>query len=183
DLTYDKKHIPIAKISKNAANITVTLNSCGKSFNLPGITLSYVICQNQRLRERLQSVLKTRILNETNIFVNEIYPNAYTKKGQKWLKKLVDYLQYNRDLSIRYFKKNNPKINVIKSESTYLMLLDFSNIDLTHKQIKHKLLYEAKVALNDGISFGKNGHKHFRINIALPKKQLKIALEKITNAF
>ncbi len=181
DLVFKKKHIPIAKISKDAANITITLNSCGKSFNLPGITMSYVIAQNKILREKLQNILTARVLHETNIFINEIYNSAYSKKGKKWLNKLVKYLQKNKKLTQKHFR--NTKIKVSKTQATYLILLDFTNINLPHKQIRNKLINEAKVALNDGVSFGKDGYKHFRLNIATNKKELKKALNKISDTF
>jgi cystathionine beta-lyase len=183
DLVYKKKHIPIANISKKASNITVTLNSCGKSFNLPGITTSYVIAKNKILKDKLQNILTQRVLHETNIFVNEIYSSAYSKDGKKWLKKLIKYLDKNKKLTYKYFNKKNIKIKAVKIDATYLILLDFTQIDLSHKQIKHKLIYEAKVALNDGVSFGKDTYKHFRLNIALNKKDLKIALKKIKDTF
>jgi cystathionine beta-lyase len=41
----------------------------------------------------------------------------------------------------------------------------------------------AKVALNDGKTFGKNGKYFFRLNIALPKKELKTALQGIKSNF
>jgi len=181
DLVFDKKHTPIAKISKDAANRTITLNSCGKSFNLPGITMSYVIAQNKYLRDKLQNILVSRVLHETNIFINEIYTNAYSKKGKKWLNKLVKYLNKNKILTQKHFK--NTKIKVVKTQATYLIFLDFNKFNLTHKQIKQKLISEAKVALNDGVSFGKDGYKHFRLNIAVNKKELKKALNKISDTF
>jgi cystathionine beta-lyase len=152
DLVYKKKHIPIANISKKASNITITLNSCGKSFNLPGITISYIICKNKLLREKLQNILVQRVLHETNIFVNDIYSSAYSKQGKKYIKKLIKYLNKNKKLTLKYFNKNNIKIQAIKIDATYLILLDFTNIDLSHKQIRYKLINEAKVALNDGVS-------------------------------
>jgi cystathionine beta-lyase len=59
------------------------------------------------------------------------------------------------------------------------MWLDFSNTGLSHESIKNKLINEAKLALNDGIGFGKNGAKYFRLNIATPRQNLETALEKL----
>ena len=58
------------------------------------------------------------------------------------------------------------------------MWLDFSGTGLSHQQIKDRLINEAKLALNDGLSFGQNGEKYFRLNIATPRRNLETALEK-----
>ena len=181
DLCLHEKHIPIASLSKKIANQTITLNSPGKSFNLAGITDSYVICSNEIYKEKIKKVLQKRVLYETNIFVNTIYENAYTQEGILWLEELKHYLLQNQKIVFEHFESS--MIKPLFAQSTYLMLLDFAQINLTHKQIKEKLINEAKVALNDGIAFGKSGHKLFRLNIALPKQELEIALKKISDTF
>lgn len=181
DLCLYEKHIPIASLNKKIANITVTLNSPGKSFNLAGITDSYIICKNKALQERMKHELQKRVLNETNIFINTIYNSSYTKEGQQWLEELKNYLKQNKKIVFEHFK--DTKIEPLYAQSTYLMLLDFKKVNLSHKQIKEKLINDSKVALNDGIAFGKNAHKMFRINIALPSSELKKALKKISDSF
>jgi cystathionine beta-lyase len=89
------------------------------------------------------------------------------------------YLKKNIEFTEEFFTQYLPNIKVIKSEATYLLWLDFKGSGLKHKKIKEKLLLNAKVALNDGITFGKNGKYFFRLNIALPKKELKKSLKKI----
>ncbi len=45
----------------------------------------------------------------------------------------------------------------MKPEGTYLVWLDFSAYNLTHLEIQEKLRYDAKLILNDGLTFGKEG--------------------------
>ena len=51
---------------------------------------------------------------------------------------------------------------------TYLVWLDFSAYDQDHNELGRLLKEEAKVVLNDGITFGSEGEKHFRFNVATP---------------
>ena len=64
-------------------------------------------------------------------------------------------------------------IKVMKPEGTYCFLvwLDFSAYDQDHNELGRLLKEEAKVVLNDGITFGSfivQGEKHFRFNVATP---------------
>lgn len=57
DLVF-KKFTPLASISKEISNITVTLNSPGKTFNIAGLNASYCITSNKSLKKSLDRVIK-----------------------------------------------------------------------------------------------------------------------------
>ena len=48
---------------------------------------------------------------------------------------------------------------------------------------KNILLTKAKIALNDGVSFGSNGDNYFRLNFALSQKALETALYQLSKEF
>ena len=45
-LAEDKKHIPLASISKDISKKTVTLMSLNKTFNFSGICLAWAVAEN-----------------------------------------------------------------------------------------------------------------------------------------
>lgn len=57
DLVF-KKFTPLASISNEISNITVTLNSPGKTFNIAGLNASYSITSNKILKKRLDKIIK-----------------------------------------------------------------------------------------------------------------------------
>jgi len=177
DLVY-KKFIPMASISEEIANITLTLNSPSKTFNLAGLNSSYAICSNRIMYQNFKKILTKREIGSLNIFGIVAMQTAY-ESGESWVEKLLVYLNTNINFVENYLKKHDMKIEFIKPESTYLVWLNFKGYNFTHKEIQTKLLDNAKVALNDGLSFGSNANLYFRINVALPKKELELALEKI----
>jgi cystathionine beta-lyase len=174
-----KKFTSVYKYDKDA----IILNSPTKTFNLAGIKTSYAISKNHINLKKLKYELLFSHNNMMNSFSNVAIKSAYSKKGKKWLSKLNKYLISNIKFTTKFFKNNYPNIKVKKSEATYLLWLDFKNTGLSHKNIKKKLLYGAKVVLNDGLSFGRSGYGYFRLNIALPKSELKKALKKIVKEF
>lgn len=162
---------------------SLILNAPSKSFNVAGFNSSYAFSFDEKILKRFQLEVTKSHLSSLNSFSNTLIESCYSKQGQKWLEKLLIYLQNNIKFTQDFLGKNLPKVKVTKSEATYLLWLDFKDTNLTHEKIKERLLYGAKVALNDGLSFGKNGEYHFRLNIALPKKELEKALKKIQKEF
>lgn len=181
DLVF-KKFTPLASISKEISNITLTLNSPGKTFNIAGLNCAYAISENKELLEKFKKESEKREIISVNVFGYTALEAAY-EFGEEWLIQLLEYLNLNIKFTKEYLEKNNSKINFFEPESTYLLWLSFKNYSNSHEKVKQKLLKESKLALNDGRSFGVEGKGFFRLNCALPKNELEIALSKIVTNF
>lgn len=179
DLVF-KKFTPMASLSEKISNITLTLNSAGKTFNLAGLNCAYAICENKKMKKAFDNVVKTREIQSINVFGTIATQTAY-EKGDIWLEQLLTYLKKNIEATKVLLESTNIKFQ--EPEATYLIWLDFRAYPLTHTLIKEQLLNSAKIALNDGISFGENGSKHFRLNVALPSKKLNLYLKNINDYF
>lgn len=181
DITF-KKFTPIASINEEIANQTLTLNSAGKTFNIAGLNTSYAISKNLSILGKFKKEAIKREINSVNFF-GLIATQAAYENGANFVKQLNEYLKLNIEFAKNYLEKNNSKINFYIPEATYLLWLDFKNTNLSHNEIKNKLLTKAKVALNDGVSFGSNGNKYFRLNVAVNQNALEIALNQMLKEF
>ena len=183
DFVY-KPHVytPLASMNDAIAQQTVTVTSPSKTFNIAGLSTSVVIIPSEDLRNKYRAKLKDMHLFLGNIFGNIAFEAAYNN-GEAWLEELLVYLQSNVDFVTRYLAENIPAIKPVVPEGTFLMWLDFSALGLPHSKVKDILINQAKIALNDGKSFGQNGENHFRLNIATPKANLQTALEKLRANF
>jgi cystathionine beta-lyase len=181
DITF-KKFTPLASISKEIANQTITLNSAGKTFNIAGLNCGYAISKNKEILDKFKKISQKREIQSINFFGYVVTKAAY-ENGAEFVKELKKYLMSNIEFTKSYFEKNNIKINFQIPEATYLLWLDFKQLNLSHTEIKNILLTKAKIALNDGISFGNNGNKYFRLNLALSQKALKTALVQLVREF
>ena len=175
-----KKFTPLASISQEIADITLTLNSPGKTFNIAGLNCGYSICSKKDMKIAFDKIVHKREINAINVFGYTALEAAY-EYGEIWLEELLEYLDENITFSQNYLK--NTQIEFQQPESTYLLWLSFKNYTISHKEVKQKLLRESKVALNDGISFGEEGKSYFRLNIALPRENLEKGLCKIVTNF
>ncbi len=183
DFVYkDYKYTPVASLSEQIAQITVIATSPSKTFNIPGLSTSVVIIPNDELRKKYNEKLKAAHLWLGNIFGNIALETAYNN-GDQWLDSLLLYLEQNVDYAVQFIRNNIPAIKVWRPEATFLLWLDFSATGMTHEQIKHKLINEARVGLNDGTDFGEQGEKFFRMNIAAPRAVITDGLERLKAAF
>jgi cystathionine beta-lyase len=181
DITF-KKFIPLASISQKIANQTITLNSAGKTFNIAGLNSAYAISKNQDILNNFKRIAQKREINSINFF-GYIATRAAYENGAEFVEELKKYILSNIEFTKNYFENNNIKINFQIPEATYLLWLDFKQLNLSHNEIKNILLTKAKIALNDGVSFGSNGDNYFRLNLALTQKALEIALSKLCEEF
>ena len=181
DITF-KKFTPLASISKEIANQTITLNSAGKTFNIAGLNCAYAVSKNAEILEKFKKVAIKREINSINFF-GYVSTKAAYENGSTFVKELKAYLMNNIIFTKDFFEKNSLNIDFFIPEATYLLWLDFSKTGLSHLEIKNILLTKSKIALNDGVSFGSNGNKYFRLNTALSKKALNIALNQFVKNF
>jgi cystathionine beta-lyase len=182
DIIYDNKIFDSILSIKKANDITVVLNSASKIFNIASLHCSYAISKNKSLYTKLKISLSKYHFNQIDAFGSKATSIGYNKCSY-WIDDLVKYLQDNRDFVIDFISKNIPKIKIIKPEGTYLLWLDFREFDLSHKEIEYRLLYNCKLALNNGLDFGKITNKFFRLNFATQKDRLKLALDRLQKEF
>ncbi len=182
DFVYPgKKHIPIASLSKKISKITVTLNAPSKSFNIAGFMTSYIICENKKLEAVIKNHIKKFELCDNNIFGTLAMRVAYEKCGY-WMDEMVDYLKKNRDYAVEFINDEIPLVEVTKPEATYLLWMDFRKLGLKPNELEKFLIQKAKLGLNNGIIFGKEGSGFARLNFGTQREVLKSALYSLKKA-
>jgi cysteine-S-conjugate beta-lyase len=184
DLTYGKQHTPIASISEEIAQRTITLYGPTKAFNLAGLHIGFMISQNKKLLARAQG-MAGYMLGFPNTMSQVATIAAYTQ-AEDWLEDTRNYLQANRDFLHDFIAKEIPDVKTAKPEGTYMSWLDFRSIGLEANKVGdplYKFLSDtAKVGLNDGPHYGQGGEGFTRINFATSKGILEEALVRIRDA-
>lgn len=176
------KHVPYASVSEEAAQNSITVTSHSKTFNVAGLTTSYVIIPNKKLLFDYNKALNIPHLGMGNIFGTQALVAAYNS-GEDWLGELNVYLKQNIDLVNDFFTQNMPKFKVIVPESTFLIWIDCREAGWEMKQITSFFLNDAKVAVNEGSLFGDNGKGFIRLNIGCSKLIVQQALNQIKEAY
>jgi len=176
DLVFaPNKHIPLASISEKAARRTITLMAPSKTFNIAGLSSSFVIIENQELLKRYESALDSYHLAHGNLFGNVATEAAYTE-GKGWLEELLIYLEENINFTSAFLARHLPQLHFNKPEGTYLLWINFKALGMSDEELKSFLVFKAGLGLNHGTIFGTNGSGFMRMNIACPQQTLKKAL-------
>lgn len=180
DLLLDgAQHHPIAGLSPELADRTVTLVAPSKTYNIPGLGCSFAVIPNAGLRARINWAA-AGIVPHVNILGVVAAQTAYTE-CDAWLTELRSYLTANRNLIFDFMQTHLPQIPVTLPEATYLAWMDFGGADLGDPQ--RFFLENAKVALGDGKPFGEGGAGFVRLNFGTSRATLQQGLEQIANAF
>lgn len=172
-------HMPVAALSPEVAERTITLMAPSKTFNIPGLGCSFAIVQNAKLRQRLLQA-ESGILPHVNALGLAATKAAYTE-CDAWLAELQDYLTGNRDALLTYLREHMPAIASTRPEATYLAWLDCRSADIEGNAYQF-FLKRAKVALSDGAAFGPGGQGFVRFNFGCPRAQMMEALDRMANA-
>ena len=108
-----------------------------------------------------------------NLFAKTALESAYFT-GDKWLEELLIYLRDNYNFLKKYLLNALPKVKILPLEATYLVWIDFSEYLSSEKELNDRILNRAGVGLDYGSLFSKETGLFQRINIACPKKILKL---------
>lgn len=163
------------------SNFSLQFTSMTKTFNLAGIKNSVVFVKNEKLRSQLIRKQEENFQQEINTFGLVGMEAAY-ETGEEWLAELLPYIQSNITYTMNFFREQLPKVKIMEPEGTYLLWLDFSEYDLSDKELEERFVHKGKVVLNTGVSYGPSGKQHMRLNVACPRVVLEEGLNRIVRA-
>ncbi len=176
------RHIPLASLSEEIAQQTITCNAPSKTFNLAGLATSYLIIPNKEYLDHYNAMLQDKIhVNMGNLFGPVALQAAY-EHGEAWLGQLLDYVWKNVEYVAEYCEKHIPQIKVMKPESTYMVWMDCRDLGLKGDTLKDFFIKKAGLGMNDGQVFGTGGEGFMRMNLACPHATVEKAMEKLMRA-
>lgn len=174
-------HTPVALLSEEIAEITVTCLAPSKTFNLAGLSTSSVIISNPVLRKYFNKMIEHLHIGNGNIFGMVASVSAYSQ-GDEWLLALKSYLKGNVEYVLEYCHKNIPEIIPVRPEATYMIWLDCRKLNMPGNELQNFFVNKAGVGMNEGSTFGPGGEGFMRMNIAAPQEIVKMAMEQIEKA-
>ena len=180
DLILPKyKHTPIASLSPEIAQNTVTLISPGKGYNIAGLKISAAIIPNDDLRSHISFVTNNM---DPSIFGLIAYETALTYAPKNYTPVLMNYIEKNFDYVDQFLKSHLPNIKLIPPQATFLAWIDMRSLRMTNTELENFILNKAKIHVIFGHTFGKGGEGFIRLNIGTSLDQIKKALFQLKEA-
>jgi cystathionine beta-lyase len=173
-------HIPMATIP-GAAERLVMMSAATKTFNLAGMHTGNVTISDPDLRRSFETKMGALGISP-NAFGKHMVTAAYTPEGAEWVDALMSYIDGNRQI----FDEGMRAIPGLKSmhlDGTYLAWVDFADTGMTAPEVQRRIAKDAKIAVNDGDSFGAGGVTFQRFNLATPRSRVEDAVERMQKAF
>lgn len=180
DLVFSgHRHVPMASLGPEIAARTITLLAPSKTFNLAGLKSAVAVIPDAALRERFLAA-RLDLVPAVNILGYVATTVAY-RDGEPWLKALLGYLEASRDTLAEAVRTRLPGVAMAPPEGTYLGWLD-CRAALPDDDPYRVFLERARVALNDGATFGRPGRGFVRLNFGCPRATLLQALDRMARA-
>jgi aspartate aminotransferase len=150
-LVYDDaKHVSIASLSKEAADLTITVNGFSKSYAMTGWRLGYLAAP-EAVAKAVDSI-QSHSTSHPASFVQRA-GLAALKGDQQPLADMREEFDMRRNYMIDRISKI-PNITAVKPQGAFYVLVNISQLGLTSQNFADRLLSKANVAVVPGAAFG-----------------------------
>ena len=177
DFVFKAEHVPVGTLT-NYSKLAVC-TSPSKTFNMAGLKMANIFIPDEAMRKEFTRRSKSQcgIIPNNPVSITGI--SAAYAKGDKWLDEVKQYIWENFQFVDAYLKEYMPKLKMTKPEATYLAWIDFSGVGLSGLKLRSFLRGKARVALDEGMVFGKSGENFARINVATDRTVVRECLDRI----
>ncbi|MCT1463716.1 MalY/PatB family protein [Corynebacterium sanguinis] len=164
----------------NNPDVCITVTATSKAWNVAGLKCAQMIFSNDADAKVFEGL--TGVAKDGTGTLGIIAAEACYRDGLEFLDRQVEALRRNRDWLVENLPAKIPGIRFEVPAATYLMFIDFSETALTATHPAAYLRTHAKVALNEGASFGPGGEHKARLNFATSPAILEEAVDRIAAA-
>ena len=172
-------YTPFASVSEEFQKHSVTCVAPSKAFNIAGLQIANIIVENDKWRQRIDKAININEVCDVNPF-GVIATIAAYNEGEEWLNQLLQYIHANYLFFKDYCEEHLPQLPVAPLEGTYLAWMDCRSLGIPSEELEEDLMKEAKLWLNAGSMYGKEGEGFMRWNLACPRQLVKEGLERFS---
>jgi len=177
DVVYDGyKHISLASLNSDIADLTVTSWGFSKMWSVPGLQMGYLACTNKNMIRSIRSLARG-VMRGTSTLAHSIAPLMLSGKLDHWKRDMIAHLVKIDELCRKRFGEMGG-ITTPKLEGLYLLFPKF-DYGLTSNELDKLFFEKAKVRLNAGTNFGPSGEGHMRVLTATSEGIMNEALDRI----
>ena len=150
-LVYDDvQHVSVASLSKEAADLTITVNGFSKSYAMTGWRLGYLAAPDP-VAKAVDSI-QSHSTSHPASFVQRAGLLAL-KGDQQPLADMREEFDIRRNYMFDRISKI-PNVTAIKPQGAFYVLVNISQLGLTSQNFADRLLSKANVAVVPGAAFG-----------------------------
>lgn len=172
----DASFTPYLTVSAAAREHTIAAHSASKAFNLAGLKCAMFVTASDRMTELVRG-LPVEVEERTSIF-GRIASTAAFEAGGDWLDGVIASIEDNRRLLTRLLAERMPAVRYREPRASYLAWLDLTDTGWSEDPAA-VALKRARVAVNSGLTFGREGAGFVRMNIGCSPEVLAEAVSRL----
>lgn len=180
DLMYaGASYTPIASLSAEVSQQTITFYSPSKSYNVTGLRHSFTITENPEFMKRYrESMDKVDLGYGMSLMGIAATIAAYNDCGP-WVEALMRQVRENHQALTAYCREHLPGAVVAKADATYFAWIDLRALDIPPAQLGYLLEQEERLIVENGLQLGKGGAGYIRMNLATTGETLQLGMERL----
>ena len=159
----------------------VVLASASKTFNLPGLQQSNLICRDRDNLKSMEDRLERHGVECGNIFALIATRTAYNE-GDAWLDGLIRYLGDSWEILKNKLAELLPEAKLTPIEASYLAWVDMKAYGLTNEELYRRSVEKLVLPLSGNFFGEEAGEGFMRINFGCPRAQLLLGIERFADA-
>lgn len=173
----DKKYTSLIEF-KNIYDSIIVSTSPNKTFNISGLSTSFILCPNKQLKLLYETYLNRLHISPNRLGINMIeYVYTY---GKDWYQQVLDNIKHNVNIIINEAKDAGCEVMI--PEGGFLVWVHLSKVQNVDKFILD-LAKDTHVLLETGARFVDNYDGWIRINAATSSEIVIKAMRKFNNYY
>ena len=150
-LVYDDaRHVSIASLSKEAYDLTITVNGFSKSYAMTGWRLGYLAAP-EAVAKAVDSIQSHTTANPSSF--SQRGALAALKGDQQSVADMREEFDMRRNYMLDRLSKI-PNVTAVKPQGAFYVLVNVSQLGLTSQNFADRLLSKSNVAVVPGAAFG-----------------------------
>lgn len=193
-ITYeDHTHVPLLALSDKSREIGIQVMAMSKGFNTMSLPHAVIMIANPEIQKSWTDyILPFDFYYASNSYALSAFTAITDGLGDEWLSEVTIYLKDNLDFFCREVKKRNLPIRPVRPEAGYLLWIDCrgekldpedNSPGLDSDHLAEDFFDKAGISLGDGLEFGQAGRGFVRMNFAVTRDTLIMAIDRIDNMF
>ncbi len=169
-------------LSETVRERLIVATSLTKTFNVPGVIVSYMIVPNEEIRSRIAQTIDRIGMHNPTIFAVAAVEHGYME-CEEWYRQMLAYVNENETFTREFFAEHFPEFEILERQGTYLLWISYEKLGITEEELEKWFLEKANVSVYMGSVFGNEGRGFIRLNIASPRAMLKEAYERMAAVY
>ncbi len=180
DFIHRGRHVVLTEL-EDVRDISICCTAASKTFNIAGLQCSNVFIPNEAIRKRFIRANEVVGIERANV-LGFVATQASYEKGLDWLLEAKKVIQTNLKIVEEFFTTLSDGFSVMPTDAGFLSWINFEGLGISKEEF-YAVLYEADFFIIKGEVYGSAGKYFFRLNVGLPTRELKKALERLEKVF